>query len=289
MTERERYIKGLLIAFTGVAVLSFDALLIRLSGVSGFVAVFYRALFTAISMGILFFSLERKKSLTHLKEGGRPMILSGMMWGISGGSFTLGVQMAGVANTLVLISLSPLFAAAFARIVYKVRIQRSTIIAAVFAIGGVWFIYRKGFGELDLTGLFFALLTPIFLGSNLSFMRNHEHVRRMPIVMIGGITGTIISFLVTKGDVAISASALLPLALLGFLAIPFAQTTISTGVKYIHAPEAALINSCETVLGVVYVWLFLGEVPASDMITGGLIVFAAISINSVYQATKSGR
>ncbi len=289
MSQRTQYIKGLLIAFTGVAVLSFDALLIRLSGTSGFIAVFYRALFTMISMSILFFALRRKNSLLILREGGRPMVLSGIMWGLSGAGFTLGIQIAGVANTLVLISLAPLFASAFSRTFYGEGIQKSTIIAAFFAIGGIWFIYRNGFGDLDPVGLVFALFTPLFLGSNLAYLRQHEKVPRMPIVIIGGMTGSLIAAVATAGKVSIPFSSLLPLIILGALVLPFAQMMISTGVKYIHAPEAALMNSSETVLGILYVWAFLKEAPSHDVLLGGAVVFAAISINSVYQAFKSSR
>lgn len=287
MNEKQRYMKGLLIASTGVAVLSFDALLIRLSGTAGFTAVFYRSLFTMISMSLLFFTLRGKKSLSLVRQGGRAMVISGLMWGLSGAGFTLGIQMAGVANTLVMISLSPLFAAAFSFVFYREKVHLSTIIAALVAIGGIWFIYHKGFKDLNTLGLFFALFTPAFLGSNLAFLRRHESISRMPIVIIGGISGALIALAGSGGKVGTSLESVLPLMVLGLVVIPFAQMMISTGVKYIHAPEAALINSSETVLGVLYVWLFLREAPSADMMIGGSIVLAAISINSVYQARKN--
>ena len=287
MNERQRYIKGLLIASTGVAVLSFDALLIRLSGTAGFTAVFYRSLFTMVSMSLLFFTLRGRKSLSLIRQGGKAMMISGLMWGLSGAGFTLGIQMAGVANTLVMISLAPLFAAAFSFVFYREKVHLSTVLAALVAIGGIWFIYRDGFRDLNTLGLFFALFTPAFLGSNLAFLRRHESISRMPIVIIGGMSGALIALAGSAGDVAASFDSILPLMLLGLVVIPFAQMMISTGVKYIHAPEAALINSSETVLGILYVWLFLREAPSTDMLIGGSIVLAAISINSVYQARKN--
>ena len=61
--EKKIYLKGLTIAIIGVIVLSFDALLIRLSGTSGPVAVFYRAFFTFISISTIFLI---KNKINHL-------------------------------------------------------------------------------------------------------------------------------------------------------------------------------------------------------------------------------
>ncbi len=287
MASRHTYIRGLMYAISGTSVLSFDALLIRLAGVEALTAVFYRALFTMISMLILFLALRRKESLSILRAGGRHMTVSGLMWGLSGVGFTLGIQMAGAANTLVLISLAPLFAAAFSFVFYRVKVHLSTLIAALCAIAGIWFMYRRGFGNLDIRGLLFALFTPMFLGSNLAFLRKHKEISRIPTVIVGGLSGSLIALVASGGNVSISQESLLPLAVLGFFVIPFAQMMIATGVKYIRSPEAALINSSETVLGILYVWIFLREAPSPDYIVGGSIVVGAITINSLYQAKRS--
>lgn len=284
--EEKIYLKGLSFAIIGVIVLSFDALLIRLSGPSGIAAVFYRGFFTLISISTIFIIKNKRKSFTIMALGGTPMIISGLMWGLSGTGFTLGVQYAGAANTLVLIALSPLFAAAFSAIFYKKKPSPVTIIAAIVALFGIWYMYRDGFGDMNAKGFLFALATPLFLGSNLSFMRKHKDVSRLSLVIIGGITSSVIALILTKGNISIPADSILPLAILGFFVIPFSQTMISTGTRYISAPEAALVNSSETVLGIFYVWLFLGEIPDVNFLIGASLVVIAISGNSVYQARK---
>src|SRR5690554_1996808 len=100
----------------------------------------------------------------------------------------------------------------------------------------------------------------------------------------GGYVGATISVIVAGGQIAIPLSALLPLAILGLVAIPFSQVMISTGTRYIPAAESALINSLETVLGILYVWMFLGEAPTIDFIIGATVVMISISANSLYQA-----
>ena len=284
LSARAIYFKGLAIATIGVIVLSFDALLIRLSGVAGFQASFWRALFTGVSLTIVFFGKNRKAAIPMLASGGRAMWTSGILWGLSGLGFTLGVQTAGAANTLVLLGLAPLFAAAFGLLAYRQKPSFVTLLATVGAFSGIYYMYRNGFGDISMKGMLFAISTPTLLGTNLAYLRRHQKMSRVAVSMIGGYVGAIISLVVTAGKVSISFEALLPLLVLGLFAIPFSQTMISTGTRYIPAAESALVNSLETVLGIAYVWIILGEAPTIDFIIGATIVMVSITANSLYQA-----
>lgn len=281
--KRKEYIRGIVIAFLGVSALSFDALLIRLSGYSGLTASFWRSFFTFISLTLIFFTLHRKASFTLLKAGGWPMWISGLMWGLSGLFFTLSVQKAGSAPTLVLLSFAPLFSSAFSYLFYKQKPSLVTMIATLVSIGALYFIFKNGLEKIAFNGVLFALLTPLVLGSNLSFMRNHHQVSRTAIVMVGGFLGVLIALIASQGELATRDGTLWPLALLGLVAIPFAQIMISSATRYIPSSESALINSLETVLGISYVALFLKEMPTTEFIIGAVIIFIAISANSAYQ------
>ncbi len=289
MTNKESslsfiYFKGIVIATVGVIIFSFDALLIRLAGVSGFKAGFWRAGFTAISLGIVFFFLNRGKAIDILKKDYKPIIVAGILWGLSGLGFTLGVMTAGASNALVMLSISPLFSAAFSFIIYRRVPSWITLLATVGAIWGIWFMYHNELESLNWVGLMFSLSTPFFAGINLSFMRTHKEVSRIAIGMAGGVAGMIFSLAGSVGDVVISFSSILPLAILGLFAIPIGQTMISTGTRYIPAAESALIKSLETVFGIGYVWLFLSERPSNDFLIGATIVLISITANSLYQS-----
>lgn len=281
---RATYFKGLAIATIGVVAFSFDALLIRMSGVGGFQAAFWRAMFPGIALTLVFFIKNRGNAVPLLKSGGRPLLTSGILWGLSGLGFTMGVQTAGAANTLVLFSLAPLFAATFSFIAYRQKPSFVTILAIFAAIGGIYYIYHDGIGNISPSGMLFAISAPALLGSNLSILRRNPQVSRIAASMIGGFVGATISFLVTGGMVAIPIQSLIPLLILGLFILPFGQTMISTGTRYIPAAESALINSLETVLGITYVWIILGETPTIDFIIGAAVVMLSITANSLYQA-----
>lgn len=60
---------GLILSITGIFLMSFDSLLIRLACVSSWDVAFYRGFFIFIILGIYFTGKNKKKSLNVLKEG----------------------------------------------------------------------------------------------------------------------------------------------------------------------------------------------------------------------------
>jgi drug/metabolite transporter (DMT)-like permease len=52
-------------------------------------------------------------------------------------------------------------------------------------------------------------------------------------------------------------------------------------VRYIPAAEASLMVLLETVLGPIWVWLVIGEVPTVVAAIGGIVIIGAIAGNSI--------
>ena len=132
----KQYLKGILMTFVGVLVLSSDALLIRASGAEGFQAAFWRSLFTFLSLFMLFVSTRRRTWFTILKRGGGKLLFSSLLWAASGISFALGVRNSSAAVALVMISLAPFFASAHSYLFYRTKPHPLTLLAALGAIGG---------------------------------------------------------------------------------------------------------------------------------------------------------
>lgn len=284
MGHDRSYVKGILITFVAVLVLSSDALLIRMSGTSGFKAGFWRALFTFISLALLFGVTRKDKAFAIIKEGGARMLFSSLLWGASGVFFSLGVSYSGAAVALVMIGLAPFFASAHSYLLYRTKAHPLTLLAAVGAIGGIVYMYSAQLEAIDYTDFLATVWTPLFLGVNLSYLRQNPHYDRIAICTMGGLIGALLALVFAKLDIGVPVASLLPLLLLGSLVIPFSQLSISWGTRYIPAAESALIASLETIIGIFYVWIFLSERPTAHTIVGGAIVFGCILFNTLAQA-----
>ena len=64
----------------------------------------------------------------------------------------------------------------------------------------------------------------------------------------------------------------------GALVLPLSFYLLSLAARYTHAANVSLLMLMETVLGPVWVWLAVGEVPTSRMILGGAIVLVSLAI-----------
>jgi len=280
----KQYLKGILMTFVGVLVLSSDALLIRASGAEGFQAAFWRSLFTFLSLFMLFVSTRRRTWFTILKRGGGSLLFSSLLWASSGISFALGVRNSSAAVALVMISLAPFFASAHSYLFYRTKPHPLTLLAALGAIGGVIYMYRSQLESIGASDFLYTVWTPLFLGMNLSYLRRHPDFDRIAICTMGGLIGAVAAFFLAGMRMRVTMDQLLPLLLLGAVVIPFSQLSISWGTRYIPASESALISSLETIIGIFYVWIFLSEAPSRHTIIGGAIVFFCILFNTLAQA-----
>lgn len=64
---------------------------------------------------------------------------------------------------------------------------------------------------------------------------------------------------------------------------------ISRGPKYLPAAEANLIMLLEAILGPLFVWVGLGEVPSGPVVLGGIIILAALAGNALWGFKQSRR
>ena len=88
MTHHE---KGLTYLLVAAALMSLDAVFIRLSGLHGFAPSFLFGVFSLISMTVLT-RIKEGHLLPVIKAGGFMLLVSGAIMGVSGTAFTLAVQ-----------------------------------------------------------------------------------------------------------------------------------------------------------------------------------------------------
>jgi len=272
-------LKGFALVLIGMAVYSFDALLIDLSGASGSAVAFWRGFFAFLTLGTLFFLRNRNRLPSAIREGGWPMMLSGLLWGVSGFCFSLGVRLAGAPVALLLLGTAPLMAAIFSTILLHEKPSRITTIAIILTMGGIFFMYREGIVSGRLSGTVFAMLTPVASGLNFTALRRHPDTSRIGISMLGGLFSAFFGLMMSGGAIALPFASLRYLLLLGCVVLPFGQVMLSNGTRYLTAPETSLLKSTEIIFGLFYVWLFLGQLPSRDNLIGGLIVLCAILLH----------
>ncbi|MGE5640097.1 MAG: DMT family transporter [Clostridia bacterium] len=249
--------------------------------------VFWRSLFAFASV-FVFLLLNNKNPFSEMRKAGGPGLLSGALWAVMFTAFMVALTLTTTANTLVVMSLAPVFTAIAARVVLKESIAARTWIAVVACGAGIaWIAAGSGVearGGRDLAGMLVALSVPIAAATNVIVLRavarGERRIDLVPAVMLGGL---------------ISSAAALPLALpfqasgrdlalLGFLG--FFQLALPCGLMVVAArvlppAEVALIGLLEVVLGTLWAWLFAGEAPGAATLAGGALVLGALALNEL--------
>ena len=278
------YRKGLIIGFVGVYIFSFDSVLIHASNGGGFQAAFWRGLFMGLSLLLLFLIRNWKKNPWRtFISGGAPMWMSGVAWTFTGLIFTLGIQFGASTITLVMLSMGPLFTSLFSWLWIKEKPSPITLAACFAAVAGVMVMYLGSLSSVPTAGLILALILPVLIGFNMTNLRKNPETDRLPICMIGGFGSALVSmvFCLAKGSFVSPQMSTLPLALLGLVVLPTGQIMVSSSSIYLSATQSALINSLESIWGIVHFMVIWHEVPDGNTMIGAAIVMVSIIANAV--------
>jgi drug/metabolite transporter (DMT)-like permease len=99
------------------------------------------------------------------------------------------------------------------------------------------------------------------------------------IIAYGGLLSGALAWPLAS-PAAITASDLWVVLALGVVIVPVSTTLLSLGTRYLPASQVTLIMMLEMLLGPLWVWLALSEVPAPTTVLGGILVLATVVAHS---------
>ncbi len=276
MGQLSDHTKGMLITVASALVVSPDSLLIRLVSTDLWTLMFWRGLLICLALGAGLAATQRGQLLDKLTAIGWSGLVFSALFSLNSFSFVIAVSTTTVANTLVLISAAPFFAALIARLFLGERVRLRTWIAILVAFVGIVIIVSGSTHGGALLGDMAALFTAFGLAVQLNILRHRRSVNMIPAIALGSLITALVS-LPLAAPLSVSALDALWLGLLGLLVMPVSTALIVIGPRYLPAPEVSLILLLETVIGPFWVWLFLGEEPSGRAFLGGAIVVGALA------------
>lgn len=248
-----------------------------------FELVFWRSLF-AFAFVFVALAFTRRNPAFAVRQAGWPGLFSGAMWAIMFTAFMLALTFTSTANTLVVMSVSPLLTALFARLMLSDPLPARTWAAILVSTAGLLWMFGAGFaaqGARDLAGMAIALLVPFAAAANVVALRaTHARLDLVPAVMLGGALSALIA-LPLAYPFSASARDLVLLALLGVFQLGLPCMLLVVASRALLAPEIALLGLLEVVLGPLWAWLGAGEVPSTATLAGGGVVIGALIFNEI--------
>jgi drug/metabolite transporter (DMT)-like permease len=261
----------------------------HLDGAASFEIVFWRSLFSALTLSIGLTVLRGPGLWRGLLRAPWTVWFSGVCWAVMATAFMLALTLTSVANVLISMALGPLITALFARLFLQYRLPARTWGAiAVAGLGIAWMFAQQAGTGLSLTGTLVAMAVPLAGALNFTILQHVGHgpadplqpMRQdmLPALVIGAVLSSAFTLPLAYPFQA-SAHDLALLALLGSVQLALPCLLVVRLTRELPAAEIALLGLLEVLFGVTWAWWGAGETPPQSTLVDGALVLAALVTN----------
>jgi drug/metabolite transporter (DMT)-like permease len=238
-----------------------------------------RALFAVMAILLYVAVTERGRVFGAFRAIGRNGLAIAALMAVSSGSFIVALNHTTVANVLVMLALAPILAAALGYVVLREPVTTRTMLAMGLAVVGVA-VMVGGPGKPSGLGTGLAFVSGVSFAVALVLARRGRDVSLVPALCLSQALA-LLAFVPFAHPGQIGESDLGLLLLLGFGQSTLGLIFLALGARLIPAAEVALISLLEIVLGPLWVWIARSERPGAGTIAGGVVILAAVTIQSL--------
>lgn len=248
--------------------------------------VFWRSLFMAAFVAGVLLVMHGRAMPGAVRAVGRPGLLSGLFLAGTFFFFIASLTHTTVANTFVLMSVSPFLAAIAGRLVLREPVPARTWLAMTVAFAGIVVMFGDAIDSGRLLGNLLAFGVSICFAAQVTMLRKfHATVDMLPQVMIAGLWTLVPAFLLA-GPFAATPRDILILAFMGCVQLGAGCLLATAASRSLTATEIGLLALLEPIMGPLWVWLLMGENPGGHALFGGAIVLAAVIANEAFAAWR---
>lgn len=245
----------------------------------GWLVMFYRSIAFTLTLLIIVGLRNRGRTIATFRAIGRAGLLAAVIWGAGAIFYVFSLLATTVANTMIILSVTPLCTALLAWAVIGERVGRATWFAIAGAACGVALMFAQGFTEARVVGSLFAFGAALGLAALIVIFRRAKTVDMLPATCLGGVVSglaAVVMIASMTGSFAISAHDLGLLILMGTVQTGGGFALLTLGARRVPAAQVSLFALTEIILAPLWVWIVVDEVPAALTLLGGAVVLCAV-------------
>ena len=267
---------GPLLIFFGALSLSFGGLIVKsFEGATLWQILFWRSLFFSLTVLTFLIITYKSKVLKSFHDSGLPGFIGGLILSIGFCGYVFAMYNTTVANTNFIISLQILFLAIFGFFFLKEKINLITLISIILAMSGVLLMVGNSLSPGELSGNLAAFTMPITFAVLIMIVRKFPSVDMVPAQFVAGISSCLIGLSLSP-TIMISPHDIFLGFLAGFFQIGFGFIFITIGARTTPSAMVGIIMLSESVLGPIWAFLFVSEIPSLYGLIGGAIILFAV-------------
>ena len=276
------YVRGVLLVGGSALLSSTGGLIVRsLQASDPWTTVFWRST-TATLCLFLFLLVRDGRNVPGLfRRMGAPGLLVGFCFACASVGFVVALSLTSVAQTLTIMSSSPLVAAVLGRVLLGERIRPVGYLSIAGVMIGIALMMSADLPQdRSFAGAMVALLVAVSLAGAIVTTRRYPHIRMTPAVCTGTAMAMAVS-LPFAAPLSVGTHDFALLALFGAGQLSVCLILFVTGARLIPASQSALLGMLEPILGPAWVWLAFGERPAVTTLVGGTVVIFSVAANTL--------
>lgn len=270
----------------GATAIGLAPIFVRLSETGPVATAFYRMFLSLPVLGVWWWMERRRRGARPTANDRRRrswLIAAGLFFAADLAVWHWSIRITTVANATLLANLAPLFVTLASWTLFGQRFRAGFLIGMAIALAGAFVLMSAslGFGRARLIGDLLGVLTAAFYAGY--------------IISVARLRADVSTATVMFGSAAVSAAALLPLALVsgdnllpvsanGWLVLlalavvshAGGQGLIAWALAHLSAAFSSVSLLWQPVAAALFAWLLLHESPGAWQAAGGIIVLAGI-------------
>lgn len=276
------YRKCLLSLQISVMLFGLSAILGRLINTPAIIVAGGRVICSSILL-LLITLLSKTPIRLSQKKDYKITTFAGIILAIHWTTFFQSIQNSSVAIGTITFSTFPLFLTFLEPLIFHEKFKTQNILSAIVLLLGVFITVPKFSIENHVTvGILWGIVSSLsyaILSLANRYLSSNYPTRTICLYEQGVTAIALLPFLFLV-ETNSSPQNLLVIAAIGFVCTAFAHTLYVSAQKKVYAQTAGIISSMETVYGVIYAFIFLGEIPTNREIVGGVIILCVVLLSS---------
>lgn len=271
---------AMLTILVGGTFMSFVGLIMRLIGTEdGFQILFWRSI--ALSLMVMLVGCLRRRigPAAFLARLDRHDLAMGAALSLAFTAYVFAMLWTTVASVLFILTATPFMAAVIGWAWLGERPRAVTWLAMAAAGIGVALMIGDGIALGRSAGNIAALASGGFFALMLILARHSRKETVLGGTFLGGVFTIALggaAAIWTGAGLIVTGSDLGLILVMGAFTIGLGIALVTIGTPYVPAAEVSLLVLIESVLGPVWVWLFVGEAMRAQEMLGGAIVLASV-------------
>ena len=274
---------GLSLALFGALLLTPDTLFMRISELDGFTMLAWRGGLSGIGYLLIWawFSLRLELKIPNVLTLSFAIVVICQI--INATFFSLAIAVAPVTIVLISVATAPIFSAILSWFFLGETLSKFSIGTAILVLFGLYVSVLGGSAtliELDtstLLGALFGLGVAFTLAMNFTIIRKDKNVPFVLAIGIGALLAGSLGLLCADNLYWPPVKNMAAIAVTGIIILPVSFCTLSYAARFVPSSTVSLIMLLETVLGPLWIWWGIGEVPTNAMLLGGAIVVFSLT------------